>query len=98
MVSASSQQLVKMWTSCLTERAMNLNRGEFSVKEILRENYNVYYRITEDGVEFASPVYIDSSQKITHGEQDLKDWCKSNAHRLTDGKIVHADLNEARIR
>jgi hypothetical protein len=77
---------------------MTLEQGEFSIKEILRENYKVYYRIMEDGVEFASPVYIYSSQRTTHGEKDLKDWCKSNAHRLTDGKIVYADLNEVRIR
>jgi hypothetical protein len=70
-----------------------VNSGsEISFKEILRDEEWVYYRVFVDGVNFASPVYIHTTEEA-QAANALKIWCQSNTDRLKSGKLVYADLS-----
>jgi hypothetical protein len=66
----------------------------YSVKEIRCKRFNLYYRVLADGRELSSTVYIMPSQKTARVIEQLEKWCKQNSHRLADGEVVRADLDE----
>ena len=71
---------------------MTRDERTYSVKEIGSNHFNFYYRVSADGVEFPSTVYIMPSQKSPRVTEHLKNWCRRNAHLLEQGAVVQADL------
>jgi hypothetical protein len=69
---------------------------DFQVKETARSTSNIYYRVVADGVYLNFLLCISASQRSRTLDYELMMWCKFNARRLTNGRIVRADLNSVR--
>ena len=71
---------------------MTRDERTFSVEEIGSNHFNFYYRVSADGVELPSIVYVMPSQKSRRTAEHLKSWCRRNSHLLAEGKVIQADL------
>lgn len=78
--------------SGLMDPHMTRDERTYAVEEIGSNHFNFYYRISADGVEFPSIVYVMPSQKSRRTAEHLKEWCRRNSHLLADGSVVQADL------
>jgi hypothetical protein len=74
------------------DQQMTPDERTYSVDEIGSNHFNFYYRVSADGVEFPSTVYIMPSQKSPRTIEQLKRWCRRNSHLLAEGQVIQVDL------